>query len=258
MMGTGFYLGDNLFHDRVTWAWEGCATRLAIRPEGLDSAKQDLAKYPSSPPPEDLALAPICAVVKISSRDFWLTTDAGYRGPSQIWKDFSEVKASCACEQPDMVPFKDDFSTVTENLHWLQDEVTTSGFPGKKGLFIQGNEASIWFKVCHKLFEVSPLIAGEDKENKSAADGLISDSSVFAIENWPTFHDVAASALDSIKDTHRVHPILAYGMDGKLIKPQAYRHQLDGALVELYFTLSHWAIGERNGSPGNDLHLILL
>ena len=65
---------------------------------------------------------------------------------------------------------------------------------------------------------------------------------------------MAASALDSIKDTHRVHPILAYGMDGKLIKPQAYRRQLDGALVELYFTLSHWAIGERNGSPGNDVY----
>ena len=159
MMGTGFYLGDTSFCDRVTWAWEGHATQLAIRPEGLDSAKQDLAKYPSSPPPENLALAPICAVVKISSHDFWLTADAGYHGPSQIWKDFSEVKASCACEQPDMAPFKDNFSTVTENLHWLQDEVATSGFPGKKGLFIQGNEAGIWFKVRHKLFEVSPFMS---------------------------------------------------------------------------------------------------
>ena len=78
--------------------------------------------------------------------------------------------------------------------------------------------------------------------------------SMVSIENWPTFHDTATSALDAIKGTHRVLPILAYGIDGKLIRPQMYCHQLEGALVELYFALSHWAIGDRKGNTGNDVY----
>ena len=70
---------------------------------------------------------PICAVVQISHHDFWLTADVGYHGPSKIWKDFSDVKGSCANEQPDVMPFKDDFPTVVENLHWLQDKIATPG-----------------------------------------------------------------------------------------------------------------------------------
>jgi len=157
MVNTGFYLGDSAFRNNVTWARDGRANRLIVKAGGdkiQDGPRVDTSKYPS-PPCEEIDPAPLCAVVKVSHRDFWLTADAGYCGPSQIWKDLAEVKASCANEQPDVMPFKDDFPTVIENLHWLQDNIATPGYPGKKGLFLPGNEAGVRFKVCHKLFEVS-------------------------------------------------------------------------------------------------------
>ncbi|KAI6040515.1 hypothetical protein EDC04DRAFT_2894047 [Pisolithus marmoratus] len=268
MINTGFYLSDDSFHDEVAWAQEGHATCLSIKPETLDAddtSDGDSLKYPS-PPPEGIDVVPICAVVKISDNDSWLTADAGYHGPLQIWKDFSDVKASCATEQPGMAPFKDDYPIVVKNLHWLLDTVATPKFSGKKGLLIWSSdtEANLdaHFKVHHKLFEqldhdevvehsVHENNATEEDKNNTELNG---ESSVFAIQNWPTFHDVAASALDAIKDTHQVLPLPAYGMDGKLIEPQMYCCHLQGALVELYFALSHWAIGKRCGSPGNDVY----
>ncbi|KAI6002525.1 hypothetical protein EDC04DRAFT_2611840 [Pisolithus marmoratus] len=165
MINTGFYLSDDSFCDKVAWAQEGHATHLSIKPETLDAdntSDGDSLKYPL-PPPEGVNVAPICAVIKISDDDFWLTADAGYHGPLQIWKDFSDVKASCVTEQPDMAPFKDDYPIVVKNLHWLLDAVAAPKFSGKKGLSIWSSDTEAdldaHFKVCCKLFEVMSSIS---------------------------------------------------------------------------------------------------
>ncbi|KAH7917949.1 hypothetical protein BV22DRAFT_1134981 [Leucogyrophana mollusca] len=230
MLDTGFYLRDGALRDNVQWVCDGRADRLAIKlvvPVDKDGGEgNNLSQFPS-PPSEGLELATICAVVKISDRDYWLTADAGFHGPSIVCKELSEATVSCAAEQPDMALFKDEFSTIVNNLHWLQDQVATPGYSIKKGLFLMSTEIGSRFKVHHALFEAlgsdelgsEDLSEQENTENKTDTD----ENAVFMIKNWLTSNDTAANALDTIKEMHRVIPILAYSMDGKLITPSLYR-----------------------------------
>jgi hypothetical protein len=73
------------------------------------------------------------------------------------------------------------------------------------------------------------------------------------IAGWPVHYDEAQEALNDMADTHRVNYIEAYGTDGALILPSMYRKRLQGALVRIHFTLSHWYIHAKVPTkPAND------
>lgn len=159
LIKTGLYLGEGSIHDNVHWVRQGRADRLAVKPLAAtptcsDSGKSsdDSSKYPSPPPDEPPELASLCAIAHISNQDFWLTSDAGYRGPSSVWGDLARVKPSCTLEEPDMQPVRGDFKAVMDNLRKLQDAVATSGFSpeSRKGL-LQGGNGGQRFKVKHVL-----------------------------------------------------------------------------------------------------------
>ncbi|KAJ8587337.1 hypothetical protein M405DRAFT_882740 [Rhizopogon salebrosus TDB-379] len=67
----------------------------------------------------------------------------------------------------------------------------------------------------------------------------------FNIHNWPVSSKAARHDLETMVETHRVVPILAYDADGNLIHPQNYRKMLRGALVQVDFHLTHWSIVRR-------------
>ena len=46
-------------------------------------------------------------------------------------------------------------------------------------------------------------------------------------------------------DTHRVNYLEAYDMHGRLIEPSRYRRHLQGAMVQMHFTLTHWSIDQK-------------
>jgi len=121
LVDTGLYLGHMSLWDSVHWVRDGRADRLAIKP----AEPSDVGKCLPSPPDDDSSfdLAPILAVVHIDSNDYWLTADVNYRGPSEIWPDYANIKPSCVCQMPDIPPFTADWANVTDNLHWLQDQV---------------------------------------------------------------------------------------------------------------------------------------
>ena len=79
------------------------------------------------------------------------------------------------------------------------------------------------------------------------------DASDFTMEKWPLTYEDTRAELDKLRETHRIVPIPAYDLQGKLIKPDAYRHSLQNALVELHFNLSHWFITAKGGNPGSDV-----
>jgi hypothetical protein len=101
-------------------------------------------------------MAVLSSVVQISSSDYYLTADSGYRGASSFSPEFATVKPSCANEWPDIEPFKTDFNVVKENIKWLQDIATTDGFVLKRGL-VPPYTDNFCFKVRHVLFEVSKI-----------------------------------------------------------------------------------------------------
>jgi hypothetical protein len=77
---------------------------------------------------------------------------------------------------------------------------------------------------------------------------------VFRIEIWPVLHEAARAEIQEMHATHCVVPIPAYNLEGELIKPQSYRRTLEGALVELYFNLTHWSIAGRDRILGSDVY----
>jgi len=153
LVKTGLYLGDMSFRDSVHWVRDGHADRLVTKPA---EPQDNTGKCPPSPPPDDgsFDLAPISAVVQIDNNDYWLTADANYRGPSEIWPDFAIIKPSCVVQMPDVAPFTGDWANVTDNLRWLQDKIATPKFTAKQGLFTTAGSCGPRFKMRHVLFEV--------------------------------------------------------------------------------------------------------
>lgn len=70
--------------------------------------------------------------------------------------------------------------------------------------------------------------------------------------DWPVTHDGTREELESLLATHRIRPIPAWDENGHFIKPDAYRRSLEEAIVEVHFTLAHWAIAGKKSMPGND------
>ncbi|KAG1852688.1 hypothetical protein F4604DRAFT_1686533 [Suillus subluteus] len=180
LVESGIYIGDRSFRKSIAWRRMGKADRLVITPS--TSASGPATDLPG---PE---IAVLSAVAQVSSNDYYLTADAGYKGASYFWPDFATIKPSCTNERPDIEPFNTDFDVVIENLKWVQDIITTDGFILKRGVFPPYTN-QYRFKVCHALFE--PLDSDdlatdntEDEEHNS--DSQTNDPSViFHVEPWP-------------------------------------------------------------------------
>lgn len=72
------------------------------------------------------------------------------------------------------------------------------------------------------------------------------------LENWPVLSDAATAAKEDMKGKFYVVPIPAYDMHGELIHPSFYRRRLEGALVAVRLTLTHWAI--KNDKSSADVY----
>ncbi|KAI0054548.1 hypothetical protein BV25DRAFT_648934 [Artomyces pyxidatus] len=247
LIDTGLYLGNGFVRDGVMWARDGKANRLILKPapgEPVDEAGMPIGEF---------TLAPLSMVAVISSSDYYLTSDGGYRGPSIYCGSFAEIKPSCALQKlyaPADVRFDEDYAEALKTLEWLQGAAATQGL-AKRGLFMPSDDGRI--KVRHVLFEpISSDDSSEDDADANVPSSLqVSRDPLgaeFTIAKWPTNSEVVRGELKEMKDTYDVIPIPAYDMYGDLISPKLYRIRLEGALVEVHFNLTHWSIGGRRGS----------
>ena len=53
---------------------------------------------------------------------------------------------------------------------------------------------------------------------------------------------------------HSINPVPVYDMHGHLVSPNFYRNRLVGAIVELHFELTHWAVKGWNDSASCDTY----
>ncbi|KAI5993897.1 hypothetical protein EDD15DRAFT_2366981 [Pisolithus albus] len=203
---------------------------------------------------ESFEPAPLCAIATIDRNDFWLTPLAGYHKPSAIWHDLASVKPSCAITQPSVQPVKEEFNKVIQNLRRLQDSIATPGYQVGKGFILAGGQTGNRLKLRHLLFE---SLDGRDSADQGFSETLLGDDNIdvapFTIDNWLVDDDETRDELETLKATHHLVPLPTYDIDGNLIQPHAYRQSLQGALVELYFNMSHWAIAGKGGTQGNDV-----
>ena len=81
-------------------------------------------------------MAILSVIVVVSSEDFWMMPDAGWRGAMKVSKSLADVKPSCTVERPLLEILSEDFDATIGNLKWLQDQTATHGFHVKKGLLV--------------------------------------------------------------------------------------------------------------------------
>ena len=74
----------------------------------------------------------------------------------------------------------------------------------------------------------------------------------YTISGWPAYYPQAEEELKAMVKSHHVNYLEAYDMHGRLIEPRSYRKYLQGALVQIHFTLTHWSISGRPPKPSCD------
>jgi len=131
---------------KVEWVRDGRADRLAVKTDSIGGETKDTSQY---------IMVTLTAIVHIDRDDFWMTSDAGYRRPSTVWKGLRDVKPSCAVCIPDLQPARGDYDQVVKNLEQLQAEIVTPGYQMGKGFFLALKGDAKRFKIQHVLFDVS-------------------------------------------------------------------------------------------------------
>ncbi|KAI6017631.1 hypothetical protein PISMIDRAFT_19098 [Pisolithus microcarpus 441] len=178
-------------------------------------------------------LAELSTIVVIDSKNYWLTSDAGYQ------------------RAPPTNPHKSDFIMVMKNLRILMQKIATPGFEKGKGFLFHdnGSPTPMHFKIRHCLFERLT----EDNAHEDVLDlSQLHNGTDFLPENMKLTHEQTRKELFLLQRTHRLQPLQVQGQDGKILSPATYQESLKNAIVELHFNLWHWPIGPRNGSTGND------
>ncbi|KAI5987722.1 hypothetical protein EDD15DRAFT_2372104 [Pisolithus albus] len=258
LMATGRYLGDSSISDKVQWVREGHGHVLALLPIAED--RPDATAADSCPVEADLdfvqrPLSPQCAtlsaIARIDREDFWLTSDGGYQGPNSVWKEFLQVKPSCALTDPGSQTVPSDFGIILQTLQKITDKCVTPGYTAGRSFFSPSDDSPTRFKLRHKLFEgLDADLEYDDEFDRPSTDA-------FSMERWPLTKEKNRAELIALKPTHRILPIPAYDVAGDLIKPSAYRRSLQDAIVEVHFTMSHWGIAKaKRDVYGGEIHLI--
>lgn len=189
-----------------------------------------------TPPPKGAELS---AIVRIDQDNFWLTSDGGYVGPTAICKEILEVKPSCSLSNPAVEPASSDFATVLQMLRVLTEECVTPGYSSGKSFFSTEKNKPPRFKVRHRLFErIDSALPGDNESVESPS----STDDPFSYKLWPLTKERHRAELLALKPSHRLCPVPAYDLANDLLIPSTYRRCLQGAIVEIHFTLSHWSI----------------
>lgn len=241
----GFYLGDSSIIDKLHWVQDGRGH--ALTSISIPDSNADVDVLITVPPvelPSDNSLttspdhATLTAIVRVDRNDFWLTSDGGYQGPTAVCKELLQVKPSCALTDPATMPVSADFAVVLETLHLITEKCVTPGYSAGASFFSTDGDGGPRFKLRHKLFEC--IDGGDDGVGESVED----KGAGIKMEDWPLTKEKNRAELLALSSTHRILPLPAYDLAGNLIRPAAYRRCLQGAIVEVHFTLSHWGIAK--------------
>ncbi|KIK28381.1 hypothetical protein PISMIDRAFT_90711 [Pisolithus microcarpus 441] len=246
---SGRYLGDPSIVDRLEWVHDGRGHVLTYTPPATDN-------FSAEPNDEDTAgesdvpAFVLSAIACIDHDDFWLTADGGYHAATLVCRELLDVKPSCALATPGLEPVRSDFATVLQNLRQITEKCTTPGYASGKSFFTGDFPNTTRFKLRHQLFESS---------SKQPFHPLMSvvPPDPYSFERWPLTRERNRAELLTLKNTYRIVPIPAYDPAGDLLKPSTYRRYLQGALVEIHFTLTHWGIaGVKRDVYGGEIEKI--
>ncbi|KAM6490330.1 hypothetical protein JOM56_014307 [Amanita muscaria] len=255
LLEEGTYLGAGKTenHPRVKWARMGSTDYVTFvntdKPGASDSgeggAHTSSLSSPMAPPPAVLTM-----VIQISEDNYWLTPCGMWKEPTDMANTLADVKLSCIGEVPKHDIFAPDFKNVVENLSTIRKAKFTKGYPKQVGILLPGEER---IKFRHVLFQKKQKREAEkDEESETASSDSKEVPVEYTIPGWPSDYPEAEDELRGMVNTHRVNYVDAYDIQGKRIKPGDYRKRLQGALVLMRFTMTHWAFKAKPGQLATD------
>ncbi|KAI5997162.1 hypothetical protein EDD15DRAFT_2364660 [Pisolithus albus] len=220
----GFYLGDSSVIQSLHWVQDGRGHALTSTSKADSTANDDDVHMvlPGDFPSHSANHATLSAIVRVDRNDFWLTSDGGYQGPSALCKEILHVKPSCALTDPGTMPVSTDYVTV---------QVFSP---------LMGMVSLVSNYATNSSRHVSCIDGSDDGDQNSEKD----DEAGIKMQDWPLTKEKNRAELLALSSTHRILPLPAYDVAGNLIRPAAYRRCLQGAVVEVHFTLTHWGIAK--------------
>ncbi|KAF8995078.1 hypothetical protein BDQ17DRAFT_1430583 [Cyathus striatus] len=236
LVKSGTYLADLKFREHVKWEKFDCYLRVVEieREDDTNSVSDNDADDPTIEHPSNSSsattnsngssdsddiendgpvIAGLTAVVKVSDKNFYFSSDGGYTGKGQFMKDFLLLALSLMGGMPTVEPFKTDYMTVINNVKWLQSEATCKEGAEKCG-FLVGPPFAQHLKVKHKLFEPVP----EEKTEQENPRGFYWTH----IHNWPVITEATRNAIPQIYNTHSINQPLVLDENGDPIHPRCY------------------------------------
>ncbi|KAF7354720.1 hypothetical protein MSAN_01386000 [Mycena sanguinolenta] len=197
--------------------------------KGIEANGVEMMKQPRLKPAE------FTLVAKISPSRCYLKPD-GWKGPIEFTKTLADMKLECRLIAPGEAPFDQEFVLALENIRKLLDAGGTKGYK-KQGIF--DPQCNLNIKVRHVVFK-----------HKNKNEGEKHEDNAFKLSDWPVNpHSPTALAAHKemvAKDSHRVHPLPTYNVDGDLIAPADYSKLLPGAVVRAEISITHWVIANDN------------
>ncbi|KAF9234971.1 hypothetical protein BU15DRAFT_65267 [Melanogaster broomeanus] len=106
LIDSSLYLGDRKILQHVEWKANGRKESLLVK-EAPPTPSSEEQKTSSENIVADLAT--LSAVVRVNDNGFWLTSDAGWRAPTNIAPHLHDAKGSCVGVSPATGIFRDDF-----------------------------------------------------------------------------------------------------------------------------------------------------
>lgn len=136
LINAGFYLAHASSLDNVQWGANGRKSILLARP-------------PNSSRPSEMSPAVLSAILVLSEQGFFLTSDANWKGPSEINPHLNDVKGTCIGTSPQVNLLRDDFTLLIDNARSLQSITATH-----EDALCVGFLRNQTLKFRHVLFEV--------------------------------------------------------------------------------------------------------
>ncbi|KAF9233045.1 hypothetical protein BU15DRAFT_66911 [Melanogaster broomeanus] len=137
LIDSGLYLGDRKILQHVEWKANGRKESLFVKEAPPTPSSDSEEQKPLS---EDIVadLATLSAVVRVNDNGFWLTSDAGWRVPTNIAPHLHDAKGSCVGVSPVTGVFRDDFFIWVENARMLQQRIATPDSEERLGFACKG------------------------------------------------------------------------------------------------------------------------
>ncbi|KAG6836741.1 hypothetical protein H0H93_003965 [Arthromyces matolae] len=170
----------------------------------------------------------VCVIIGEVSDSKLFTDPLGNYNPE--YNKLATAKYQLSLISPSEPVLADDFKVAMKNLACVQDEVAVGT---DNRYFLIRTEGS----DDHDAIRLSAVIAEPRTRHLDTSETLDEESASIVVDGNKK------EVVDKFKLTHKMLPLKVYGTDDAPIPPEEVTKSIRGAVVEMYFRLKHYYMG---------------